>query len=346
MKVATIETNKGTIRCQLFEDKVPKTVANFEKLAGDGFYDGLKFHRVIADFMVQTGCPKGTGTGGPGYKFEDEFDPELKHDGPGVLSMANAGPNTNGSQFFITHVATRPAWGSRWPMSRSRRHNRAPRELGGGGAFSPSTILAYWSGGQAVILHVDMDAFYASVEERDQPALRGKPLIVGGTPQGRGVVAAANYVIRQFGVHSAMPTRTALRLCPHALALPPRMGHYAQIPRQLRAISRRFTTPTRSPARPRRSARANCNWPPPLASPPTSFPPSWPATSKSPMAWWSSPPRACSPFSIRSPSRGSGAWDASPRQGSRPSASTPSPIFAAIPPPACNSPSGRRRPAT
>ena len=106
MKTATIETNKGTIRLELFAEQVPKTVANFEKLAGDGFYDSLKFHRVIPDFMVQTGCPQGTGTGGPGYKFADEFHKELKHDGPGVLSMANSGPGTNGSQFFITHVAT------------------------------------------------------------------------------------------------------------------------------------------------------------------------------------------------------------------------------------------------
>ncbi len=106
MKVATIETSKGTIRLRLDDQKTPKTVANFEKLAKQGFYDGLKFHRVIPDFMVQTGCPQGTGTGGPGYKFEDEFHKELKHDGPGVLSMANAGPNTNGSQFFITHLAT------------------------------------------------------------------------------------------------------------------------------------------------------------------------------------------------------------------------------------------------
>ena len=106
MKVATIETDRGVIRLELFEEKVPKTVANFEKLVEKGFYDNLKFHRVIDDFMVQTGCPKGTGTGGPGYQFEDEFHPDLKHDGPGVLSMANAGPNTNGSQFFITHVAT------------------------------------------------------------------------------------------------------------------------------------------------------------------------------------------------------------------------------------------------
>ncbi|MEN6495090.1 MAG: peptidylprolyl isomerase [Thermoguttaceae bacterium] len=106
MKVATITTKKGTIRIQLHDDKTPNTVANFEKLAAQGFYDGLKFHRVIPNFMVQGGCPEGTGTGGPGYTFADEFHPSLKHDGPGVLSMANAGPNTNGSQFFITHVAT------------------------------------------------------------------------------------------------------------------------------------------------------------------------------------------------------------------------------------------------
>ena len=106
VKKATIETNRGTIELELYDDKTPRTVGNFEKLAADGFYDGLTFHRVIADFMVQAGCPQGTGTGGPGYTFEDEFDASLKHDGPGVLSMANAGPNTNGSQFFITHVAT------------------------------------------------------------------------------------------------------------------------------------------------------------------------------------------------------------------------------------------------
>jgi peptidyl-prolyl cis-trans isomerase B (cyclophilin B) len=106
MKVATIETNKGTIKLKLHSDKAPKTVKNFEDLAGKGFYNGLKFHRVIEDFMIQTGCPQGTGTGGPGYKFADEFHKDLRHSGPGVLSMANAGPNTNGSQFFITHVAT------------------------------------------------------------------------------------------------------------------------------------------------------------------------------------------------------------------------------------------------
>jgi peptidyl-prolyl cis-trans isomerase B (cyclophilin B) len=106
MKTATIDTSRGTIKLKLHADKVPKTVENFEKLAKQGFYNGLKFHRVIENFMIQTGCPQGSGTGGPGYKFADEFDPSLKHSGPGVLSMANSGPNTNGSQFFITHVAT------------------------------------------------------------------------------------------------------------------------------------------------------------------------------------------------------------------------------------------------
>jgi len=103
---ATIKTNKGEIALNLFDDRTPATVANFVNLAKRGFYNGLKFHRVIKEFMVQGGCPFGTGTGGPGYKFQDEFDPQLRHNKPGILSMANAGPNKNGSQFFITHVPT------------------------------------------------------------------------------------------------------------------------------------------------------------------------------------------------------------------------------------------------
>ncbi len=103
---ATITTNRGDIRLDLFSEQAPVTVANFVNLAARGFYDGLTFHRVIADFMIQGGCPQGSGRGGPGYRFEDEFRPELRHDRPGRLSMANAGPGTNGSQFFITHVAT------------------------------------------------------------------------------------------------------------------------------------------------------------------------------------------------------------------------------------------------
>lgn len=116
---AKFDTTKGEILVQLHHDKTPGTVGNFIALAegnlennakpqGTPYYDGLKFHRVIPDFMVQGGDPQGTGAGGPGYKFDDEFHPELRHDGPGVLSMANAGPGTNGSQFFITHVET--AW--------------------------------------------------------------------------------------------------------------------------------------------------------------------------------------------------------------------------------------------
>ncbi|NKB97704.1 MAG: peptidylprolyl isomerase [Pseudomonadales bacterium] len=103
---AVMTTSKGAIHLDLYADQAPMTVANFINLVQRGYYDGLSFHRVIPDFMVQGGCPQGTGTGGPGYQFGDEFVAELRHDAPGKLSMANAGPGTNGSQFFITHVPT------------------------------------------------------------------------------------------------------------------------------------------------------------------------------------------------------------------------------------------------
>ena len=107
MTTATISTSKGKIKVELFTDQAPETTGNFIKLAKKGFYDTLVFHRVISDFMIQGGCPQGTGTGGPGYTFDDEASAlAIPHDAPGRLSMANAGPNTNGSQFFITHVAT------------------------------------------------------------------------------------------------------------------------------------------------------------------------------------------------------------------------------------------------
>jgi len=103
---ATIKTSRGNINVDLFTDKAKLTVSNFINLSRRKFYNNLTFHRVIDDFMIQGGCPIGTGTGDPGYKFKDEFSPDLKHDKPGILSMANSGPNTNGSQFFITHLET------------------------------------------------------------------------------------------------------------------------------------------------------------------------------------------------------------------------------------------------
>ena len=106
MSEATLQTNHGPIRIELFDEDAPKTVENFRKLSGDGFYDGLVFHRVIRDFMIQGGCPQGTGTGGPGYTFEDEInDHRIVR---GALAMANAGPNTNGSQFFIVTTDAAP----------------------------------------------------------------------------------------------------------------------------------------------------------------------------------------------------------------------------------------------
>lgn len=104
--MAKINTNHGTFTAELFEDRAPKTTANFMELAESGYYDGVLFHRIIPDFMIQGGDPDGTGMGGPGYTIPDEFHPELRHDTPGVFSMANAGPNTGGSQFFITLVPT------------------------------------------------------------------------------------------------------------------------------------------------------------------------------------------------------------------------------------------------
>ena len=103
---ATFKTARGDVVVELFAKQAPNTVNNFVFLARDGFYDNITFHRVIPDFMAQGGDPEGTGRGGPGYQFADEFDQSLRHDKPGILSMANAGPNTNGSQFFITHVPT------------------------------------------------------------------------------------------------------------------------------------------------------------------------------------------------------------------------------------------------
>jgi cyclophilin family peptidyl-prolyl cis-trans isomerase len=102
----TFETNRGTFRAELFRKRAPRTAENFLSLAEKGFYDGVGFHRVIDGFMIQGGCPEGTGRGGPGYTIEDEFHPELRHESEGILSMANSGPNSAGSQFFVTLAAT------------------------------------------------------------------------------------------------------------------------------------------------------------------------------------------------------------------------------------------------
>jgi cyclophilin family peptidyl-prolyl cis-trans isomerase len=104
--LVTLRTTQGDVKIELYRDRAPKTTENFLSLVRKGFYNGLTFHRVIPGFMVQTGCPKGDGTGGPGYEIPDEIHPELRHDAPGVVSMANAGPNTGGSQFFITLAKT------------------------------------------------------------------------------------------------------------------------------------------------------------------------------------------------------------------------------------------------
>lgn len=106
MSYVVLETNQGTIKVKLFDELVPETVGNFKKLVQEKFYDGLVFHRVIREFMIQGGCPDGSGRGGPGYKIKDEFHPELRHDRKGLFSMANAGPDTGGCQFFITLVPT------------------------------------------------------------------------------------------------------------------------------------------------------------------------------------------------------------------------------------------------
>ena len=106
MLKAILKTNKGNINLELYHEKAPLTVANFVNLSKKSYYDGLIFHRVIPEFMIQGGCPQGIGTGGPGYQFKDEFHSSLRHDSAGILSMANSGPGTNGSQFFITHNET------------------------------------------------------------------------------------------------------------------------------------------------------------------------------------------------------------------------------------------------
>jgi peptidyl-prolyl cis-trans isomerase B (cyclophilin B) len=151
---AVIQTDKGSIELELHADKTPLTVANFVNLAQRGYYDGVSFHRVIANFMIQGGDPTGTGSGGPGYRFEDEFDPSLKHDVPGVLSMANAGPGTNGSQFFITHGPTPHLNGKHSVFGRVTKGQDVVNKIAQGDKI------------QSVTIEGDAEALLASHEDR------------------------------------------------------------------------------------------------------------------------------------------------------------------------------------
>ncbi len=137
---AVIQTDKGEIRLELTPDKTPMTVANFVNLTERGYYNGITFHRVIPNFMVQGGDPTATGSGGPGYNFPDEINPDLKHDSPGVLSMANAGPGTNGSQFFITHLETPWLDGKHTVFGRVVSGLEVVNAIAGGDAMKSVTI--------------------------------------------------------------------------------------------------------------------------------------------------------------------------------------------------------------
>ena len=150
----TINTSKGAIKLSLFPDDAPVTCANFLNLASRGYYDGLKFHRVIPDFMIQGGCPSGTGTGGPGYKFEDECKPNRKHDKPGILSMANAGPNTNGSQFFITHLPTPHLDGKHTVFGETTEGQDVVNAIAGGDTITE------------IVIHDPTDDLFASQKDR------------------------------------------------------------------------------------------------------------------------------------------------------------------------------------
>ena len=179
---ANIKTSKGDILCRLEFKKTPLTVANFvglaegtkdlgggAKAAGDRFYDGLTFHRVIADFMIQGGCPLGTGTGGPGYTFPDEIDASLTHSGPGILSMANAGPGTNGSQFFITHVPTPWLDGKHTVFGHVVTGQDVVNKIAGGDTISTVEIIRV--GAEAEAFKSDQQAFdnlLTGMEERQR----------------------------------------------------------------------------------------------------------------------------------------------------------------------------------
>lgn len=142
---ATFKTDKGDIRAELYADRAPVTVASFANLIERGYFDGLTFHRVVPNFVIQGGDPTGSGRGGPGYRFEDEFHPDLRHDGPGVLSMANAGAGTNGSQFFITHNATPHLDDRHSVFGRVVSGQDVVNKIAGGDRMTKVTLEGDWS---------------------------------------------------------------------------------------------------------------------------------------------------------------------------------------------------------
>ena len=218
---AIFNTDKGEIVCKLEYKKTPLTVANFvglaegtKELGGGGkhpFYDGLKFHRVIPDFMIQGGCPLGTGTGGPGYTFPDEIDPSLRHSGPGVLSMANGGPNTNGSQFFITHVATPWLDGKHTIFGHVVSGQDVVNKIVQGDVIKTVTIKRV--GAEAAAFKSDDAAFnslLASLETRRQErlkeaALEQTKLIEKKWPQAVTTKSGLKYVVTKEGEGQATP---------------------------------------------------------------------------------------------------------------------------------------------
>ena len=225
---AKFDTSKGEIVCMLEFEKTPLTVANFVGLAegtkelgggagtsGNKFYDGLTFHRVIPDFMIQGGCPLGTGTGGPGYTFPDEIDPSLKHTGPGILSMANAGPGTNGSQFFITHVPTPWLDGKHTVFGHVVEGQDVVNKIEGGDKINSVTIIRV--GDKATNFKSDQaafDALLSSMEERAQEkekaaAEEAEKLIAEKWPNAITTASGLKYVVVEEGNGEETPSKGA-----------------------------------------------------------------------------------------------------------------------------------------
>ncbi len=223
---AKFDTSKGEILLALEFEKTPLTVANFVGLAegtkelgggagttGTKFYDGLSFHRVIPDFMIQGGCPLGTGTGGPGYTFPDEIDPDLKHTGPGVLSMANAGPGTNGSQFFITHVATPWLDGKHTVFGHVVQGQDIVNKIKGGDTINSVTILRV--GDKAKEFKSDQAAFDALLDSMEQRAKDKETAALDAVkkeietrwPEAISTPSGLKYVVVEEGSGEATPTK-------------------------------------------------------------------------------------------------------------------------------------------